>query len=76
MNYYEENIEKYKTYYQNNKTSILERQKNYNMRYRSEIADYQHQYYIKNKYKKKHLTYISLKKEKKDILTCLHFLKK
>jgi hypothetical protein len=47
--YYIDNKQKYKNYYDNNKTKILDYQKNYNNMNKQKIKDYHKQYYIQNK---------------------------
>tara|TARA_R110001606_G_scaffold30617_2_gene94586 strand:- start:14160 stop:14648 length:489 start_codon:yes stop_codon:yes gene_type:complete len=47
--YYLDNKQKYKNYYESNKTRILDYQKNYNNTNRDSIKQYHKQYYIQNK---------------------------
>jgi len=47
--YYLDNKDKYKNYYENNKTKILDYQKSYNNTNKESIKIYHKQYYIQNK---------------------------
>lgn len=47
--YYIDNKQKYKNYYQSNKTKILDYQKSYNNTNKESIKEYHKQYYIQNK---------------------------